>query len=486
MNYKRLFKKSTIIYIIIILSLAILFNNSNKQNNINNILNSNTEGFSTKDKTPLEIIIPIYEEEKENYINLFIYGEEIFNSILDISIITEDNIDTLIEPSELADLAVNITSDIEIFVNNAYKKIEELQLKEIDNYLNNEYIKEKEKLYSNYDYPNINIGLDKEITSLLINKINKVLENSGNSKNFKIEEEFSNNLIGLDKLNKGLTSKIGEIEEDEKLIEMTRKLTYVITKLDDDKSEDDLKKILSENFYNPISTFPLSSSITIPSVPLTTTTTLTNPKLPIPKSFDGLSNEELEIIKRNQIANTPQNINTILIDPLKAVETVQDDILGLLETFSNKEKSSYLNRQFDPTNRGSYLINSPTDDLVVNKIDNLSYYSSSVKPEKIISPKEKILDILSNKENRTLPNELRNNFPITNQQIEGFEDNNQSTTMNIFDGFIKYSSSSIISLINKLTSGSIDINSIDNNKLQSYGIIIIVIAILFFFISSSN
>ena len=218
-----------------------------------------------------------------------------------------------------------------------------------------------------------------------------------------------------------------EANRDAAIIEMTRKLTYIRNILSDDETEstEELKKLM-EGFYNPVSTISTNIASTIPDTSLFETSTTIGPRMIQPKSFDGLSNEELEVIKRNQIANTPQNINTILIDPLKAVETVQDDVINLLEKFNNKEKDKYLNRQFyDPTNRGSYLTNSLTDRIQDKSIDNLSYYKNtsygsdilgnSTNYPNIIPPKQKIQSILENKEYR----KINNNKKTSN--IEGLK-----------------------------------------------------------------
>lgn len=567
MNYKRLFKKSTIVYLIIILALGILFNSNRTKkdialeeftnrtdknklsdiipvnlNNNNNKKNNNKEGFKsgsgksmTSSSTAIATLIPIYEAEKDNFITTFKNGEEIFNNIIDLSqIIVNNDISTLITPSELSDLATNIKTDIDDLVIQIFKDFETIKLEEVDNYLETDYINVQNTVFNKYsnDYP-IKELLQKELTELLIEKIDYTLENEGNSKNFKYEtfnelnstmktsilsttttQARNRDLIGFNKVNSKLDSKMAEADRDAKIIEMTRKLTYIRGKItgEDPESTEELKKLM-EGFYNPTSTFSGATSTTLPSAPLTTSGPGIGPRIPQPKSFDGLSNEELEVIKRNQIANTPQNIDTVLIDPLKAVETVQDDIIGLLETFNSNEKKKYLNRQFDPTNRGSYLTNSLTDRIQDTSIKNLSYYSNPYHSG-IIPPKEKVLNILTNKEYRQIN-------PESDSGIEGFEvnseniaikdpklfsnssnnnDNNnnnsnsdnksekQSEMLNIADNFVKYSSSTILGLVNKVLRGTmnIDINNMDNNKMQSYGVVIIAIAILLFFISSSN
>jgi hypothetical protein len=509
MNIKILFKKTTLIYIIIVLSLAILFNNSKKSNYKTYI---QTEGFNSEEdiqnkEKQLELLIPIYEEEKNKYKLMFKNGEEIFNSIIDISNINIETIDTLIQPSELEELAINIQTDITTIVNKIFTTFEKIAITDVDKYLSEdgEYILLQKKIIEKYSsmYSELENLIKEEINTLLLDKIDNKLSN--NSSNYKIEDTKLNtnttnsgNNGFLSGLNNKLSSKTKDIDNAEKIIELKRKFTYIRNKIapSDEANEDELKKIV-ESFYEPISTMSSSPESTIPSNPLMTTeTTLTRPMQRIPKSFDGFTSEELEIIKRNQLANTPKNIDTVLIDPLKAVETVQEDLLGLLETFNDsnnkKSKSEYLNRQFDPTNRGSYLINSPTDEFTTNKINNLSNYSKpSSYSKRILSPKEKILETLSNKEYRTIDNQLvkENTTDIIK---EGFENKNndkvekKTEILSLFDGFIRYSSTIISGLINKLTSSNTDINSMDNNKMQSYGIIIIAIAILLFFISSSS
>jgi hypothetical protein len=567
MNYKRLFKKSTIVYFIIILALGILFNSNRTKKDIaleeftnrtdknklsdiipvnfnNNNNNNNKEGFKsgsgksmTSSSTVIATLIPIYEAEKDNFITTFKNGEEIFNNIIDLShIIVNNDISTLITPSELSDLATNIKTDIDDLVIQIFKDFENIKLEEVDNYLETDYIKLQETVLNKYsnDYP-IKELLQKELTELLIEKIDYTLENEGNSKNFKYEtfnelnstmnttilstattQSRNSDLIGLDKVNSGLDGKMAEADRDAKIIEMTRKLTYIRGKItgEDPESAEELKKLM-EGFYNPTSTFSGATSTTLPSSPLTTSGSGIGPRIPQPKSFDGLSNEELEVIKRNQIANTPQNIDTILIDPLKAVETVQDDIIGLLETFNSNEKKKYLNRQFDPTNRGSYLTNSLTDRIQDTSIQNLSYYSNP-HHSAIIPPKEKVLNILANKEYRQINHDSNSGiegfevnseniaikdpklFGINNSNSNNLNDNNnnsnnkksekQSEILNIADNFVKYSSSTILGLVNKVLGGTmnIDINNMDNNKMQSYGVIIIAVAILLFFISASD
>lgn len=541
MNFKRIFNKSTIIYIIIILALAVLFNNNktkrdsnnegfqsnrvdkNKLSEIENI-NNKKEGFISNIELS-KTLIPIYEEEKQNYISKFKNGEAIFNSIIDLSKLltySKTELEKIPKPSELSDLGNNIKTEIDILLDDIYNDFYITKIEDIDNYLNNEYNTKKNKFYNNYeqDYPGIKEYLDKEVLDNLLEKIDYTLANEGNSKNFKLEEEsfVDNNSTILGNLNDvsgKLEAKQKEVDEDKKIIELKRKLTIIRAKIsgNDGESTEELKKLM-ESFYNPSTTIQVSPSTTIPSPSLTstnTTTTVYKPLLQQPASFDGLSNEELEIIKRNQIANTPQNIDTVLIDPLKAVENVQDDVLQLLENFNNTKKEKYLNSTFsfnnDPTNRGSYLVNSMTDRIQDNSISNLSYYSNkehnSIYPN-IISPKEKIQKVLFEKRTSAENNDLYMNYINSNsytnaKQIEGFEDTSttQQTTqaietskqpelLNTFDNFIKYSSSTILGLINKFTSGSIDLNNMDNNKMQSYGVVIIVVAILLFFISSSN
>ena len=230
MNYKRIFKKSTIVYFIIILALGILFNSTrtkrdkslenftnrkdyNKVYTNNSKQESHIESF--KGNNVLNTLIPIYETEKENYIAIFKNGEEIFNNIIDLSNLSLNNETELIKPSELSDLATNIKTDIDTLVLQIFNEFNKLELKEIDNYLENDYISDLNitaKKYSK-EYP-IDELIKKEINDLLIEKIDYTLENEGNSKNFKAEEfnnlnntlntkitTSNNDLIGLDKLN---------------------------------------------------------------------------------------------------------------------------------------------------------------------------------------------------------------------------------------------------------------------------------------------
>lgn len=528
MNYKRYLNKSTIIYIIIILALGILFNNSNKtkRDNVNEGFNSNrvdinklsdienldkyTEGFipnaNSKD---------LYENEKQNFISKFIYGKNIFNSIVNLSTLNDNNNknnNNLIRPSELSDLANNIKTELDSLTDTIFNDFTNIKFNDIDNYFENEYINKTAEFYNKYDmdYPGIKEYLDKEFTHKILEKIDYTLENEGNAKNFKFNyfDEFvdTNDIMGLNAINDKLEAKNAELEADEKMLDSKKKLSYIRAKIagDSGDSVEDLKKLM-EGFYNPLTTIKSTTSTTSPSSVSTTTTNAYRPLLKTPASFDGLTNEELEIVKRNQVANTPQNIDTVLIDPLKAVENVQDDVLQLLENFNNNKKKEYLNRKFsfdnDSTNRGSYLVNSKTDELFKNSVANLSYYSNnsqnSIYPN-IIPPKEKIQKVLSEKRISVENNDLYRSFSNTSP-IEGFEDTSatqqsikvaetgkQPELLNTFDNFIKYSSSTILGLINKFTSGSIDLNNMDNNKMQSYGIVIIAIAILFFFISSSD
>jgi hypothetical protein len=482
-----LFSKVGLIYIIIILSLVILFNNSKKQK----IINNTTEGFEDN-SIDLGTIKAIYEEEKKKYLSMFKNGEEIFNSIIDLSLITSTtDIENLIEPSVIADLGTNLQTDIITLTTKIFNKFEKLNINEVDNYLSGEYISDQDNIINKYlEYPDTIELIKKEINDILLEKIDYLLSNIGNSSNFKTDEkDYSiNNTskgVSLNDFDNKLYDKVKDVNNMEKIITAKRTLTYIRNKIapSEEANEEELKKLL-ESFYNPISTISTSSETTTPDNSLMTETTITGPLMSTPKSFDGFTKEELEIIQRNQIANTPKNIDTVLIDPLKAVETVQGDLLGLLEKFNdsnnNKKKKEYLDRQFDPTNRGSYLINSPNTYLTDNKIENLSYYSKpSNYSKKILSPKEKIKSELSNKEYRKIDDQL------TKPAIkEGFE--SQSEIVSLFDGFVKYSSNIIKVLINNLTSGTINIDSFDNNKMQSYGIIIIAISILLFFISSTS
>jgi predicted XRE-type DNA-binding protein len=569
MNIKRLFKKSTLVYIIIIISLAILFNNgrtntrrvnegfnSNNRKDINGLSdikyksvnkNSNNlkkEGFTTSQndnlETTLEILLPIYEEEKQNYKTMFKNGEELFTALVDLSQITNTElINELIQPSELSDLANNIKNDVNDITNNIFTKFEELSMSEIDSYLEGEYISIQSEIINKYsdDYPEINDIIKKEINDILLEKIDDFISNNSSANNFtaKSLEPFYNSITNpvntnssitkpvntnqtnnnLDNLVGNLNKSIDTIDDTENKIELLRKMTYIRNMIapSDEENEAALQNLM-EGFYNPTSTISQGPEAVVPGNPLMSEPTVTNPMMPSPKTFDGFTRGELEIIRRNQLANTPKNIDTVLIDPLKAVETVQEDLLGLLETFSDKQKSKYLNRQFDPTNRGSYLINSPTDDLVINNITNLQNYSKPVinnYSKRITSPKEQIQSILANKEyrnmssnntiegfeniddnanisnNTNMNNNINMNKEVNNENIKlaGTSKISKSNTA-IFDGFIKYSSTMILNLINKLTSGSINIDAMDNNKMQSYGIIIIAIAILLFFISSSS
>jgi hypothetical protein len=492
---KRLFKKSTLIYIIIIMALAILFNNSKtKKNTINEGFNridknritdikyiNNEEGF-TNEEDPIAKLEPIYEDEKQNYKQIFKNGEDLFNALVDLT--DNSSVDDLIQPSVLADLAINIKTDIDTLINKIFTKFENINIADVDEYLENEYNNNLETVYNKYskDYPQITNIIKKEINDLLLEKIDEFMANNSSGKNFKADtfEGFYSSSNNISNLSNNINSSINNIDEAEKNLELIRKMTYIRNMIapSNEENEAEINKLL-ESFYNPTSTISQNKDTVQPSTPLSSNPTVTNPMNKIPKTYDGFTRSELEIIRRNQIANTPKNIDKVLIDPLKAVETVQEDLLGLLEKFNNKKKSQYLNRQFDPTNRGSYLVNSPNDDLVVNKINNLQNYSKSNNySKKIISPKEEINKILTNKE-------YQNNI------VEGFKNpslskKKQTSISTIMDGFIKYSSNNILNIINKLTSGTINIDSFDNNKMQSYGIIIIVLSILLFFISSTS
>ena len=462
----KLPSKAMIIYIIIIIALAIL--------------------FSIKEKPQIDNFEVIQEDNEDNsdlikelYIEELINGEEIFNSINESNSLVYD---------EFESLAINLKTEIDIISNEILEGILDdsiMSNEEIDEYYNNIHQNKMELLFDNFlEYGIDNQILKKELENQLSNKITSYIETSLS------EEPISTNDIEgfqniLDTLDDNLESKMQETNKKIKNLDIKKKLYYFLDKIEttDIDQKNAIKKTIIEEMKNKsiLKTEKFSSY----------GNTMFNGKN---NQYDGLINEDLKDLFNN---NSSSSDETVFIDPLKAIGRLQDDVVGLLENIGsnnkmgNKMQNKAKNGLTDSTNRGSYLNSLENeeilfrDNLLEDKLSNLFFSKGKKENPKILKKDFETRKILKDKESDIA--EIKSRSDIFKEEkknedvVEGFESKKKNNnTAKVADGFIKYSSKSLMKLLN------IDynnlFNNLDNETMISYGVILIILALFLFFL----
>ena len=207
--------------------------------------------------------------------------------------------------------------------------------------------------------------------------------------------------------------------------------------------------------------------------------------------YDGLINEDLKDLFNNRDSSSSDE--TVFIDPLKAIGRLQDDVVGLLENIGsnnkmgNKMQNKAKNGLTDSTNRGSYLNSLENeeilfrDNLLEDKLSNLFFSKGKKENPKILKKDFETRKILKDKESDIAEIKSRSDiFKEENEDVvEGFEAKKTDNISKVADGFIKYSSKSLMKLLN------IDynnlFNNLDNETMISYGVILIILYYSYFF-----
>lgn len=476
MNFKEIINNRYALYIFITIILFVIYYNSMK--------------------TPLTDIEIKSRNEIENFESDNVNNIENNEGSININLRNIENIkaklfaDSTINNSNIIDVLTLIEKKIPLVEKRINDKLNDMleEYKKINNYkaaINEFYPTKYNKIIadnlSEFEDYNITTELQTEITLRIIETQKTNLLNIESTYKTPEVKEPSPTQMGvfmssLDNLETGI--------DNMEIIELRRnQYIYLLTKLGLEDEE------LSQTITN--STNIVVEDFTVNSNNIT--------------SFDGLSTVQLNKIKDYNNANkSPYSHETLLIDPLKIISNVQDDTISLLEkTFQKYEPTDTTNGNittstnptttqegFDASNRGSYLTNSPTDKIVNPHVANLSYSSKQAEQPKYLSSQSKVFTTLKEKESDIA--EIKSRVYADTEVKEGFEDGttatdakkSSSSTIKLFDGFIKYSANILTDLIKLII--NFDVNELDTSKLTSYGVVLIIISVILYFISISS
>lgn len=474
MNFKEIINNRYAIYIIIIVILFLVYYNSMKTSltDIEVKTRETTENF--------ESYLEDYNTEKINLINI----SNIINTLKSDISLDEKTIYELLLLIEkkIPSVELYLNNIIEEQLNSEYNNITEYK-NTVDNFFSKkykEYINDKLNEFSDYNIiPDLEVELTSRIIKTQITNLSNI-EKGDTNDNEEPEPTATSGTFGI----------IDQVNNMEKSVDNISSSTfkrqqyvYLLEKLG--TSNEELAQAISDSANVNVEGFTNNSNnIT---------------------SFDGLNTVQLNKIKKyNDDNKSPYSHETLLIDPLKIISNVQDDTISLLEkTFQKYEPTDTTNGNittstnptttqegFDASNRGSYLTNSPTDKIVNPHVSNLSYNSKEAEQPKYLSSQSKVFKTLKEKESDI--EEIKSRKYGNDTEKEGFEDgttttdanNKSSSTIKLFDGFIKYSANILTSLIKMII--NFDVNELDTNKLTSYGVVLIIISVILYFISISS
>ena len=446
--------KATIIYFIIICSLAILFNIKTKNNknpkesftnnndyDVDNINNDNDKNDSSS--ITESILQEFYMEELMN-------GKALFQEINKRNAMTYN---------EFEDLAINIKNKVNTLADDVLNDLlnDDLLIEDTKNYYDETYQTKLSLLEDNFIQYNIKkVELVKELEFTLSEKIAEYIENLPFNQG-EIEVEGFQNI--LDTMNSNLSKQLKENEEAENNLRLKRKLSYFlrfIQSKDEDKTSAIIKSVnksTKENFAASNSMFNHNQN-------------------------NGLLSDELPRYTDKDY----------YFNPINSLNLIQDKVIGLLENNDNMDKKE--NQLMNNTNRGSLLKGLEWRDNILNEpVANLSYQVdlTETNEPKMLSSDFETRNILENKKSDL--EEIKNRSyggNLNSDKIEGFKADNKkragskNNMKNLADGFIKYSSKYILGLLN-INYNEI-INNMSNETMMSYGFILIIVALFLFFL----
>ena len=473
-GYKPLF--ITILFLILI---TFIYSFLHKEKNNNNNVK---EAFSTL-KNTIEQQKQI-KELRTKFNKSLIKGDKIFNTIRlndDINLDDyEDLLNNIINSinttaNDILNKYIDNINDFNINKKNYLTVYNTIRAKEVAKSLE-EY--EFESDFNLYMIQNINSKVIELIKSYLNDNQTKetptVFTNKKENKNvfpghYNEEKEDTVHDFNIDNADK--TSKQGMIdaERDKNKLEVFKYLSLLLSDINisdlesEEKSKNEKeKKKKKEKFKSDVEKNP---------------NTINNMERDL-VFYDNLPPKDLEIYYENQRKKVPSTMekSRILIDPLEALETFQDDIINLFNNYkqvnkkisdninNNKKDNVFINNK---SNIGTHLKNK-SQSTDINK-DNLTNIKTVVK---------------QNNNNNLI---LKGNEAIT-PSIEGFETEvnmdsndiniNNNNSLSSVDSFIEYLYKLSIQVLYELLPFIKNIDKLDNHKMISYGVLLILLSIV--------
>lgn len=450
-----------IILSIIIISLFILFllsNKANQQTTINEPFKNKDENKKkNKKKTSSLDFLSIGESYKNTLNN----GENIYDKLK-----THNNL----KNDEYEDLLINIKVDVDKSANIIYTDFlsDKINMKNIDNYLQKTFYNKLNNSFTKYKKLKIVDELIIEVEYILQEKMIDYIENKKSPGNTDNLEAFFID-IGVNRLSDQVDKGMEEATEAGKILEKKELFNYIISKL---------------SIYDPEE---LDNKLTEQFISESQVNTITKPGV-----YDQLTANKLGKIYEYQQSKAPPNINNVLIDPLKLIQTTQDDLLNIFSVDDPLNDNLQINKS-RYISRGSLLVDSKTP-----KYTNINYKSNEIENHPyILNTSSNIEKILKDKE--TDINEIKSRNYLDNEEetIEGFNNikNNSSdnNSLNTIDNLIGYITNNIFNLLNNIFNNNnnseafknvlFNIKNLNNQKFISYGILLIFISIILFLLS---